>query len=157
MSVKMGSLLLVEDNADDVLLLRRAFMKVNVCNPLQIVSDAESAIAYLSGQEPYADPAVNPRPVLMLLDLKLPGKSGHDVLAWVRQQPALRRLPVVVLTSSREACDVNRAYELGVNSYLVKPATLDGLMDLTRNLVRYWLELNELPEVATTPVCRGES
>ena len=83
----------------------------------------------------------------MLLDLKLPRRSGLEVLAWVREQPALRRLPVVVLTSSRESVDVNRAYDLGVNSYLTKPVGFEALIEMVKNVNLYWLVLNENPEL----------
>ncbi|MBI2951605.1 response regulator, partial [bacterium] len=137
MSVPHAPVLLVEDDPNDVLLIQRAFRKANLLNPVQVVGDGEEAIAYLSGQGVYADRERHPLPILILLDLKLPRKSGHEVLAWLRRQPELKRLPAVVLTSSREAADVNRVYDLGANSYLVKPVAFDDLLKMTQTLHMY--------------------
>lgn len=101
------TILLVEDNPKDVLLMRRAVKKAEIANPLQVVNDGDEAVLYLSGQAPYNDRTRYPLPVLILLDLKLPRPSGAEVLMWLRQQPVLKRLPVVVLTASREYMDVN--------------------------------------------------
>lgn len=144
---RSDTILLVEDNPSEVLLMQRAFRKANIANPLHVVGDGDAAIFYLSGQAPYNDRETYPLPMIVLLDLKLPRKSGHEVLAWLRQQPVLNRLPVVVLTSSRESIDVNRAYELGVNSYLVKPVTFDSLLEIVRAFELYWLSFNEQPQL----------
>lgn len=138
-------ILLVEDDPNDVLLIRRASHKANLLNPLYVVEDGEQAIAYLSGQGIYAERSRYPLPVLILLDLKLPRKSGFEVLAWLKAHPQLRRIPVVVLTSSRESPDIARAYDLGANSYLVKPVGFEDLVEMVRTLKLYWLILNELP------------
>ncbi len=145
MSVREGVILLAEDDPNDVLLIQRAFQRNHVANPVQVVRDGEEALAYLSGQAPFADRERHPLPVLLLMDLKMPRKSGLEVLAWVRHQPGLKRLPIIVLTSSNQSPDINRAYELGANSYLVKPAGFDSLLDLVKNLDMYWLILNEKP------------
>jgi CheY-like chemotaxis protein len=147
MSVSAFPILLVEDSPDDALLIQRAFRKANLANPVELVRDGEDAVTYLSGAAPYEDRERFPLPVFMLLDLKLPRRSGLEVLAWVREQPALRRLPVVVLTSSRESVDVNRAYDLGVNSYLTKPVGFEALLEMVKNVNLYWLVLNENPEL----------
>ena len=139
------AILLVEDDHNDVLLIKRAFQKVNIANPIIVVNDGEQAVSYLAGREPYVDRAV---PMLVLLDLKLPRKSGHEVLEWLRQQPNLKRLPVVVLTASSESSDVNRAYDLGANSYLVKPVTFDALVEMVKTLNLYWLILNKRADVS---------
>jgi CheY-like chemotaxis protein len=139
------AILLVEDDHNDVLLVKRAFQKVNIANPIIVVNDGEQAVSYLAGREPYVDRAV---PMLVLLDLKLPRKSGHEVLEWLRQQPNLKRLPVVVLTASSESSDVNRAYDLGANSYLVKPVTFDALVEMVKTLNLYWLILNKRADVS---------
>jgi CheY-like chemotaxis protein len=139
-------ILLVEDSEDDQLLIRRAFAKAKLSNPLHVVDDGDKAVAYLAGEGAYADRAAHPLPTLLLLDLKLPRRSGHEVLAWLRADPALRRLPVVILTSSAESADVKRAYDLGANSYLVKPVEFEGLLEMVRNLGVYWFVMNELPE-----------
>src|SRR5207249_5534648 len=109
--------------------------------------DGDEAVEYLGGTGRYQDRTRYPLPALVLLDLKLPRKNGIEVLHWLRQQPALRRLPVVVLTSSKEPNDVNRAYDQGANSYLVKPLGFDALLNLVRSLNVYWLSLNEKAEV----------
>ena len=147
MSDRQGVILLAEDDPNDVLLIQRAFQRNQVANPLQVVRDGEEALAYLSGQGAFADRERHPLPVLMLMDLKMPRKSGLEVLEWVRQQPGLKRLPITVLTSSNQSPDINRAYELGANSYLVKPAGFDSLLELVKNLDMYWLILNEKPEL----------
>jgi len=146
-SATASPILLVEDSPDDALLIQRAFRKANLANPVQLVRDGEEAVAYLSGATPYEDRGRFPLPVFMLLDLKLPRRSGLEVLAWLRQEPAVRRLPVVVLTSSRESVDVNRAYDLGVNSYLTKPVGFEALIEMVKNVNLYWLVLNEKPEL----------
>jgi CheY-like chemotaxis protein len=146
-SARDGVILLAEDDPNDVLLIQRAFQRNHVANPVQVVRDGDEALAYLSGQAPFADRERHPLPVLMLMDLKMPRKSGLEVLEWVRQQPGLKRLPIIVLTSSNQSPDINRAYELGANSYLVKPAGFDSLLDLVKNLDMYWLILNEKPEL----------
>jgi CheY-like chemotaxis protein len=146
-SATASPILLVEDSPDDALLIQRAFRKANLANPVQLVRDGEEAVAYLSGAAPYDDRGRFPLPVFMLLDLKLPRRSGLEVLAWLRQESAVRRLPVVVLTSSRESVDVNRAYDLGVNSYLTKPVGFEALIEMVKNVNLYWLVLNESPEL----------
>jgi len=147
MSVRDGVILLAEDDPNDVLLIQRAFQRNHVANSVQVVRDGDEAVAYLSGQAPFADRERHPLPVLMLMDLKMPRISGLEVLEWVRQQPGLKRLPIIVLTSSSQSPDINRAYELGANSYLVKPSGFDSLLDLVKNLDMYWLILNEKPEL----------
>jgi CheY-like chemotaxis protein len=143
-------ILLVEDNPTDVLLIQRAFRKANLSVPLQVVGDGEAAVQYLSGQEPYSDRSCYPLPLLILLDLKLPRKSGTEVLAWLQQQPVLKRLPVVVLTSSREYADINNVYDLGANAYMVKPVAFDNLVDIVKTLNMHWLIFNEKPQVEIT-------
>ena len=141
------TILLVEDDPNDILLTQRAFRRANIVNPLQVVQDGETAVQYLSGQEIYADRDRYPIPILILLDLKLPRCSGLEVLAWLREQPKLKRLPVVVLTSSNQSSDLNHAYDLGVNSYLVKPVAFNALLEMVKNLNQYWLLLNENPQI----------
>jgi len=140
-------ILLAEDNSTDALMVRRAFSKANLQGTLEVVDDGDKAVVYLSGQGEFADRARYPLPVLLLLDIKLPRRSGLEVLAWLRQQPGLKRLPVVVLTSSEESADINRAYDLGANSYLVKPVNFDALLAMVKGLGLYWLVFNENPEV----------
>jgi CheY-like chemotaxis protein len=141
------AILVVEDNPDDVMLLQRAFRKANLINPLRVVADGQAALDYLAGRAPYDDREEYPLPALVLLDLKLPKLGGHEVLDWIRAQPGLRRIPVAVLTSSRESPDINRAYDLGANSYLAKPVDFDSLLDMVKTLQLYWMILNERPDV----------
>jgi CheY-like chemotaxis protein len=139
------TILVVEDNPTDVMLIQRAFDKSKLANPLQFVGDGDAAVEYLSGERRYTDREKFPLPILMLLDLKLPKRSGLEVLAWLRTQEKLKRLPVVVLTSSQQDRDVNAAYDSGVNSYLVKPVEFDGLLQMLKTVNLYWLMLNERP------------
>ena len=142
---KHESILAVEDEDDDVALLKRAFHKVGIVNPVTFIPDGEAAVDYLSAQGPFADRAAHPLPGLILLDLKLPRKSGLEVLAWRSGQPNIRRIPVVVLTSSRQNSDLQRAYDLGANSYLVKPVAFDELLAMIEALKLYWIAFNERP------------
>jgi CheY-like chemotaxis protein len=151
MNASQHVVLLVEDDPNDALLILRAMKKANLVNRVIHVDDGEKAVNYLNGTPPYDDRIENPLPVFMLLDLKLPRRSGHEVLAWVRAQPGLKRLPVVVLTSSSERSDVAKAYDLGANSYLVKPVTFDGLFDMVKVLHPYWMVLNESPDLTQAP------
>lgn len=148
-SLSPGTILLVEDEASDALLIQRALCKADVASAIQVVEDGETAIAYLAGSGAYADRERHPLPVLVLLDLKMPRKSGFEVLVWLRAQPGLRRLPVVVLTSSKEPADIRRAHELGANSYLVKPLAFDALLEMVQALSRYWLVWSENPDLRT--------
>jgi CheY-like chemotaxis protein len=139
--------LLVEDSETDAILIRRAFVKGNIVNPLQVVTNGDQALAYLKGEGPFANRAEYPLPELVLLDLKLPGIDGFQVLRWIRQQPALKALRVVVLTSSDRIQDVNLAYQLGANSFLVKPVDFERFVEISQALKGYWLWLSRAPEV----------
>jgi CheY-like chemotaxis protein len=145
--VLLPTMLLVEDSQNDILLIERAVKQASLAATLTVVQDGDAAVEYLSGMGLYADRQRHPLPVLMLLDLKLPRRSGLEVLEWRRQQPGLRRLPVAVLTSSNQLSDVNRAYDLGANSYLVKPVAPNAMVDLVKLLGLYWLVVNEKPEL----------
>lgn len=135
-------IMLVEDNEDEVVLLRRALTIAGSTAPLVVLHDGAEAVAYLSGDGPYSNRVDNPFPQLMVLDLKLPRLSGLGVLKWIREQPGVRRLPVIVLTSSNEERDVASAYDLGANSYLVKPTDLATLQQLAALVHRYWVGTN---------------
>lgn len=142
------TILMVEDDPNDIMLTQRAFMQASLVNPLRIVRDGEEAINYLGGRDPYSDRSRYPLPSLVLLDLKLPKKSGLEVLEFLRAQPALEQTPVIVLTSSQESSDIQRAYALGANSYLLKPVGFDGLLDMVKAIGMYWVILNQGPEKA---------
>jgi CheY-like chemotaxis protein len=135
-------LMLVEDNPDDVLLVRRALGKLAAPVRLVTAEHGDAAIEYLDGTGAFSDRQAHPLPDLVLLDLKLPRRSGHEVLAWVRQQPVLEGLPVVVLTSSIEEDDVRRAYRSHANSYLRKPVALEELAALLDQVHTYWMRTN---------------
>lgn len=145
MSWRHKTILLVEDDPNDVLLVQRAFRKAELTARLETVRDGEAALAYLSGEDDYSDRTRFPLPVLLLLDLKIPRKSGLEVLSWIRSHPSLKRLTVIVLTSSKHEKDVNQAYELGASSYLVKPVGFDALIEMVKLIDQYWLGLNEEP------------
>jgi CheY-like chemotaxis protein len=139
--------LLVEDNADDIALVRRALLKGKVVNPLQVVRSGEEALEYLVGTGRYANRVEYPLPELMLLDLKLPGIDGFQVLRWIRQQPGIKALRVVVLTSSNELHDATLAYKAGANSFLVKPIDFDEFVNVTNAIQGYWLWTSKSPQV----------
>lgn len=138
------TILLAEDDPNDVILFQRAMGRASLsAYSLQVVRDGEEAIAYLSGQAVYTDRDRYPLPALLVLDLKMPRKSGLEVLSWLRRQPELRHLIVVFLTSSNSPEDVRRAYEAGANSYLVKPVEFTEMVEMIRSLSLYWLEFNQ--------------
>jgi len=147
MAVDCDVILLAEDNQDHVYLIRRAFGQAGLVNPLQVVEDGEQAIAYLKGEGKYANRAEYPLPCLLLLDLKMPNKDGFQVLEWLRTQPSLSALRVVVLTTSGETRDINRAYQLGANSFLTKPVDFRDFVQLTAAIKGYWLWLSHAPEI----------
>jgi len=145
-------ILLVEDDPNDVLLIQRAFQKAGLNNSLKVVRNGEQAVEYLSGEDAYADRERFPLPFLVLLDLKMPGTDGFEVLAWTRSVANLKRLLVVVLTSSNLQADVDKAYELGANSYLVKPVEFDDMVNLIQRFEAYWTEINRIPTAPRAPV-----
>ena len=147
-SQELMQILLVEDNYNDVLLIQRAFRKAKVEPQMSIVDDGDKAISYLSRDGKYADREQYPLPSLILLDLKMPRLSGLEVLAWIRQQPELKRLLVVVLTSSQEDSDLAQAYDLGANSYLVKPLDFQDFVSLIELINAYWFKLNQRPHLS---------
>ena len=142
-----GIILLAEDSEEDVILLRRAFVKAQFVNPLHVVQNGEEAIAYLKGHGKYAHRDEYPLPSLLLLDLKMPRKDGFEVLQWVREQPGLAALRVVVLTTSDQSRDVNRAYQLGANSFLMKPVDFGAFVELMQALKGYWMLMSKEPEI----------
>lgn len=137
--------LIAEDDPSDIFFLKRAFQIAGVPASLQFVRDGQEAIDYLEGDDRFADRHTYPLPDLMLLDLKMPRLNGFDVLDWLRRQPGLKRLLVTVLTSSDQPQDINRAYDLGANSYLLKPHNAESLSELVKQVQRYWLEVNRCP------------
>jgi len=141
-------ILVVEDSDDHVLLLRLAFEKAGILNPVQVVSSGEDAVAYLAGTVRYSDWKEFPLPSMVLLDLKLPGLDGLDVLRWIRQQPGLKGLRVAMLTSSDLGQEINTAYEIGVNVFLTKPVDLEKLVEMLKVFRAHWLEFAQAPQVS---------
>jgi CheY-like chemotaxis protein len=139
-------ILLAEDRQDDVVLIRTAFKKAGISNPLHLVRDGEQALAYLQGHGKFSDRRVHPFPELLLLDLKMPRMDGMEVLAWLKSHPEFKLLRVVVLTSSEDIHDVNKAYQLGANSFLVKPLEFQNYIALARTMARFWLEHSHAPQ-----------
>lgn len=141
-----STVLLVEDNPDDAELITYAFKKAGIVNPLVVVDDGDKVLDYINGNPSYADRAAFPLPGLILLDLKLPRRSGFEVLEAVRANSSTRHTPVVVLTSSNQRPDIERAYDCGANAYLVKPIGRDSLLTMVRSLDAFWIKLNRAPD-----------
>src|SRR2546423_993498 len=142
-------LLLAEDDENDVFFLQRAFQQAKIQNPILVVRDGQETIAYLSGEGKFSDRRQFPLPYLLLLDLKMPRKTGLDVLEWLHEQPELRCIPVIVLSSSAQRDDIERAYELGANGFVVKPASLEKRLELAKLIAAFWIDVNESPVVCT--------
>lgn len=145
MTMSEIQVLLVEDNAADIRLTQEAFREADIHNKIHIVTDGASALAFMRKQAPYKDA---PLPDLVLLDLNLPRKHGTDVLREIKQDPALRRIPVVILTTSRDESDVRRSYDLHANCYLVKPTAYEGFLETVYSIRDFWLSRAELPRHA---------
>jgi CheY-like chemotaxis protein len=146
-----GVILLAEDREDDILLTRRAFARARIVNPVFVVRDGEECISYLKGDGRFSNRDEYPLPALLLLDLKMPRKDGFDVLHWIRWQPGLSNLRVIVLTSSDRIWDVNRAYALGANSFLVKPHDFTDMTSMLQTLRNDWILLSREPETSREP------
>jgi len=137
------TILVAEDREDDVFLIQRAFKRAGSKCSLQFVPNGEEALAYLRAERDYADRRIFPAPDLLLLDLKMPKKNGLEVLEVIRADPKLKKLTVIVFTSSDQPRDIDLALELGANSYLVKPSGLEALVGLMQRLEDYWLNLSQ--------------
>jgi CheY-like chemotaxis protein len=141
-------ILLVEDSEDNVFLVRRAMHKAGVATPLQVVNSGEQAIEYLSGTNGYSDWKQFPLPAIVLLDLKMPGMNGFDVLKWIRQRPGLKALRVAMLTSSDMPDEIKLAHDLGANIFLTKPVQLERLIEIMKTLNEHWLRQAQSPTVS---------
>ena len=144
---KEHTILVAEDDSSDAFFLERAFTKSGITTSLRFVRDGQEAIEYLRGDGEFADRKRNPMPDLMLLDLKMPRLNGFQVLQWLRQEGGLKRLPVVIFSSSPLREDINKAYDLGANSYLMKPHSSEDLAKLVERIKFYWGESNNGPDM----------
>ncbi len=142
---KPATLLLAEDDPDDCLLARQALEKSRLNSELRCVEDGEELLDYLRRRGKFADPKQSPRPALILLDLNMPRKDGREALREIKNDPKLRGIPIVALTTSKSEEDVARAYSLGVNSYITKPVRFSALVEVMQAIGKYWLEIVELP------------
>lgn len=140
-------ILLVEDNPQDLELTTRALRKANLANHIQVARDGEEALEFIFCEGPYSNRKIEDKPKVILLDLKLPKVDGLEVLERIKNDDRTKDIPVVVLTSSREQKDVIESYQLGVNSYIVKPVSFDQFIEAVRNLGMYWLLLNQAPRL----------
>ena len=138
-------ILMAEDDPDDRMLAKEALEESRLANRLEFVEDGEELVDYLQRRGKYADLNGSPLPGLILLDLNMPRKDGREALREIKADSCLRRIPVVVLTTSKAEEDVCRTYDLGVNSYITKPVTFDGMVEIMKTLGKYWFEIVELP------------
>jgi CheY-like chemotaxis protein len=139
------TILMADDDPDDRLLTREAFEESRLANDLRFVEDGEELMDYLKRRGKYSDPASSPRPSLILLDLNMPRKDGREALKEIKEDPQLRQIRVVVLTTSKAEEDIYRSYDLSAASYITKPVTFTALAEAVRTLGKYWLEIVELP------------
>lgn len=138
-------ILMADDDADDCLMAKEALEESRLANDLHFVGDGEELLEYLRHEGKYSDPASSPVPGLILLDLNMPRKDGREALKEIKEDPELRRIPIVVLTTSKAEEDICRTYDLGVNSFVVKPVSFEGLTDVMKTLCKYWFEIVKLP------------
>lgn len=146
-TIEQDVILLAEDNDDHVTLILRAFRKGALLNPIFVVRNGEEVVQYLQGVGKFSNRTEYPLPTLLLLDLRMPMKNGFEVLEWIRKDPVFRALRIVVLTTSEDMKDVNRAYQLGANSFLVKPIDLEHFASLTDVIKGHWLWLSKAPAI----------
>jgi CheY-like chemotaxis protein len=139
MDNKPYTVLLVEDDLNDIFLVKRAFKMAHIQNPLQVVTDGQEAIAYLRGEGKYADRQAHPLPKLVVMDIKMPRKSGFEVLTWIKgDNHLLRRILVIIVSSSDNPADINHAYEQGANAYMIKPVDFRAVEHLFESITHYW-------------------
>jgi CheY-like chemotaxis protein len=136
---------MADDDEDDRMLARKALRDSRLANDMRFTVDGEDLLRYLRREAPYANGIDAPRPGIILLDLNMPKKDGREALSEIKADPELRHIPVVVLTTSGAEEDIFRTYDLGVNSFITKPVTFEGLVDVMNTLSRYWFEIVDLP------------
>lgn len=139
-------ILVADDDLDDCQMIKEALQESRLLNEIHFVHDGEELMNYLNHQEKYTDQIKYPQPGLILLDLNMPKKDGREALKEIKTNPALRQIPVVVLTTSKAEEDIYRTYNLGVNSFITKPIAFNSLVTIMTELGRYWFEIVELPE-----------
>ena len=139
-------ILMADDDPDDRMLTQEALEESHLVNELHFVEDGEELMDYLQRRGKYSSPSKSPKPGVILLDLNMPRKDGREALNEIKQDPELRRIPVVVMTTSKVEEDILRSYDSGANSYITKPVTFENLVDVVINLGRYWFEIVELPK-----------
>jgi CheY-like chemotaxis protein len=142
---KPVTILIADDDPDDRMLTKDAFAENMLLNELHFVEDGEELMDYLKRRNKYTDKEKYPLPGLILLDLNMPRKDGREALREIKSDPALRRIPVIVLTTSKAEEDILRSYDLGVNCFITKPVTFTDLVEVTKTIGKYWLEIVELP------------
>ena len=139
-------ILMADDDPDDRMLTKEAFEECRLSNDLRFVEDGEELMDYLHRNGKHMDPNDSPRPGLILLDLNMPRKDGREALGEIKSDPDLRSIPVVVLTTSKAEEDILKSYDLGVNSFIVKPVSFEGLVEVVKTLGKYWFQIVELPD-----------
>ena len=140
------TILMADDDPDDQMLTKDAFEECRLSNDLRFVNDGEKLMDYLCRRGDFENPEESPRPGLILLDLNMPRKDGREALGEIKSDPDLRRIPVVVLTTSKAEEDILKSYDLGVNSFIVKPVSFEGLLEVVKALGKYWIQIVELPK-----------
>lgn len=140
--------LLAEDDKNDVFFMTRAFQEAGMENPVQIARDGQEAIDYLSGAGGFSDRERHPFPSLVIMDLKMPRKTGMEVLAWLKEQPILKAVPVIILSSSSNRYDIEQAYQLSANAFLTKPISREERVILAKLVKDFWLSLNQPPAIS---------
>ncbi|UCD35533.1 MAG: response regulator [Nitrospiraceae bacterium] len=140
------TILMADDDEDDRLMTKEAFDEAKLANELRFVEDGEELLDYLTHRNKYADSSTSPRPGLILLDLNMPRKDGREALREIKADPDLRQIPIVVLTTSKAEEDIYRSYDLGVNSFITKPVSFEGMVFVITTLAQYWFQIVRLPE-----------
>jgi two-component system response regulator len=153
--VKPVTILMADDDPDDRQLTKEAFAESHLANDLRFVEDGEELLEYLHRRGKFADPAVSPRPSIILLDLNMPRKDGREALEEIKADPQFRGIRVIVMTTSKAEEDIIRSYDLSAASYITKPVTFDALLDVVKTIGKYWLEIVELPDDAHSGDRRG--